>query len=342
MQSPFCILGSSRGRIGRHVRVILTVKCCKINSMDDQAAKSRWPKKRFLWIPFGLTVAALGTVLGISLYAAYSMTKVVRAPFEKKPDNLGLKYEDVSFSSRDGLTLRGWWLEAGDSSRVVVMMHGANGHRADPGIKMLDIAREMVNAGYNVLMFDLRGHGQSEGEHVSLGYYEQRDLLGAIDYVKQRGMSKICVIGFSMGAATALMTAANCKQIDAIVADSSFAYLADIVEPQFSKRSSLPKFFIPLILFVAKKIHGIDLSIPKPVDAVRQFTTPPILIIHGGQDNTVPVEHASILARASCNPNTRLWIVPEAEHVGSHRARPKEYITQVLSFFDQALNVNQV
>ncbi len=310
--------------------------------MDDETAKFGWPKKRLLWIPFGFTVAVLGTVLGISLYAAYSMTKVVRAPFEKKPDNLGLKYEDVSFSSRDGLALSGWWLEAGDSNRVIVMIHGANGHRADPGIKMLDIAREMVNAGYNVLMFDLRGHGQSEGERVSLGYYEQRDLLGAIDYVKQRGMSKIYVIGFSMGAATALMTAANCEQIDAIVADSSFAYLADIVEPQFSKRSRLPKFFIPLILFVAKRIHGIDLSMPKPVDAIKQFTKPPVLIIHGGQDKTVPVEHASILARASRNPNARLWIVPEAEHVGAYRARPKEYITQMLSFFDQNLRSDKV
>jgi len=306
--------------------------------MNEQAAKPRWPKERLLWVPFGFTVAALGTVLGISVYAAYSMTKVVRAPFEKKPDNLGLKYEDVSFSSRDGLTLSGWWLAAGDSSRVVVMIHGANGDRADVGIKMLDIAREMVKAGYNVLMFDLRGHGQSEGKHISLGYYEQRDLLGAIDYVKQRGMNKICVIGFSMGAATALMTVANCEQIDAIVADSSFAYLADIVEPQFSKRSSLPKLFIPVILFVAKRIHGIDLSMPKPVDAIRQFTKPPVLIIHGGKDNTVPVEHASILSRASPNPDTRLWIVPEAEHIGSYRARPKEYITQVLSFFDQALS----
>ena len=309
--------------------------------MGDQSTKSRWPKKRLLWIPFGLTAGALGAILGVSLYAAYSMTKVMRTPFEKKPDNLGLKYEDVSFPSRDGLTLSGWWLEAGNSDRVVMMIHGANGHRADPGIKMLDLAREIVKAGYNVLMFDLRGHGKSEGKHISLGYYEQRDLLGAIDYVKQRGMSKICIIGFSMGAATALMTAANCKHIDAIIADSSFAYLADIVEPHFSKKSRLPKFFIPLILFVAKRVHGVDLSMPKPIDAIRQFTKPPVLIIHGGQDKTVPVEHASILARASRNPDTRLWIVPEAEHVGSYRARPKEYITKVLSFFDQALSVNQ-
>jgi dipeptidyl aminopeptidase/acylaminoacyl peptidase len=305
--------------------------------MKKQDAASKSPKKRLLWVPFGITAAVIGTTLGVSLYAAYTMTKVVRAPFEKKPDNLGLKYEDISFPSRDGLTLSGWWLEADDSRRAIVMIHGANGDRADLGIKMLDIAREMVKAGYNVLTFDLRGHGQSEGKHISLGYYEQRDLLGAIDYVKQRGMSKICVIGFSMGAATALMTAPNCKQIDAIVADSSFAYLADIIKPQFSKRSRLPKFLIPLILFVAKKIHGIDLSMPKPVDAVKQLTMPPVLIIHGGQDNTVPVGHASVLAKAFGNPHSRLWVVPEAEHVGSYRARPKEYISHVLSFFDQNL-----
>jgi dipeptidyl aminopeptidase/acylaminoacyl peptidase len=310
----------------------------KIDSMNDNVAKSDRSAKRFLWIPFGLTIATLGTILGISLYAAYSITKVIRKPFEQKPDNFGLKYEDVSFPGRDGLTLRGWWLEGGDSRRVIVMIHGANGDRADQSIKMLDIAGEMVNAGYNVLMFDLRGHGQSEGERLSLGYYEQSDLLGAIDYVKQRGMNKIYVIGFSMGAATALMTAANCKLIDAVVADSSFAYLADMVEPQFSKRSNLPKLFIPLITFFMNKVYGIDLSMPKPIDAVRQFTMPPILIIHGGQDNTVPVEHASKLAKASCNPNTMLWIVPEAKHVGSYRSRPKEYITKVLSFFDQAFS----
>jgi pimeloyl-ACP methyl ester carboxylesterase len=317
--------------------VIFNMKCRRIDSMDKQDAASKSPEKRLLWIPFGITATVVGTAIGVSLYAAYTMTKVVRAPFEKKPDNLGLKYVDVSFPSRDGLMLSGWWLEASDSSRVIVMIHGANGDRADLGIKMLDIAREMVKAGYNVLTFDLRGHGQSEGKHISLGYYEQRDLLGAIDYIKQRGMNKIYVIGFSMGAATALMTAANCKQIDAIVADSSFAHLEDIVKPQFSKRSRLPKFLIPLVLFAAKRIHGIDLSLPKPVDAIRQSTTPPVLIIHGGQDNTVPVEHARILAKACGNPNSRLWIVPEAEHVGSYRARPEEYICQVVSFFGRNL-----
>ena len=80
---------------------------------------------------------------------------------------------------------------------------------------------------------------------------------------------------------------------------------------------------------MAKRIHGVDLTLPKPVDAIRQLTKIPVLIIHGGQDKTVPVEHASILAKSSRNSNISLWLVPEAEHTGSYRARPKEYIDKV-------------
>jgi fermentation-respiration switch protein FrsA (DUF1100 family) len=311
----------------------------KMNFMDKKAAKPKLRQKKLLWIPFGVSVAAFGTALGVSLYAAYSLTKAARKKCEQKPDDFGLNHTEISFPSKDGLKLNGWWLEGSDKRRAIIMVHGANSCRADSNVKMLEIARELVNTGYNVLMFDLRGHGESEGKHLYGGYHEQRDLLGAIEYVKQLGISKIGVIGFSMGAATALMTAPYCDEIDAIVADSSFAYLADLIKPEFSKRSNLPKFLIPLVLFMAKRIHGVDLTLPKPVDAIRKLTKVPILIIHGGQDKTVPVEHASILANTSCNSNISLWFVPEAEHTGSYRARPKEYIDKVIPFLNQSLAV---
>jgi len=299
--------------------------------------KTASPLKKALWIPVGFFTAAAGALLGISLYSASSMTRIVREPLDQKPDNLGLPYTDVSFQSTDGLMIYGWWIESGSKDRAIIMVHGTNRNRADYGTRMLDMAQNMVHAGYNVLMFDLRAHGQSEGKRTSLGFYEQRDLLGAIEYVKQRGIHKICVIGFSMGAAVALMTAAKCNTISAIVADSSFAYLKDIIEPQFTRRSRLPKFLIPLILFWAKMIHHIDLSIPRPIDAVKECTDIPVLFIHGGQDKTVPVEHASILADAASNDNNRVWIVPEAEHIGAYRARSKEYVNRVLSFFNRSL-----
>ena len=306
--------------------------------MNKKAAVTRRSRKRLLWIPFGITVAAVGAAVGMSSYAAASMTTVERVPIQKTPADHGLRYSDVSFPSRDGLRLRGWWLEASNSSPCVVMVHGEKGHRAESGaMKILDLARDITGYGYNILMFDLRGHGESEGKRASAGYHETKDLLGAIDYVKQRGIHKIGVIGFSMGAATALLTAANCKEIDAVVADSSFADLADIVESEFSKRSSLPKFFVPLIRFMARSMYGIDLSRLKPADAVRQLSALPILVIHGGQDETIPVKHAGELVSSSSSPHSRLWIVPEAQHVGCYQSRPEEYVNQVISFFQKVL-----
>jgi dipeptidyl aminopeptidase/acylaminoacyl peptidase len=306
--------------------------------MTQQHDRARWPKRLLLWVLTPLVVVVAGVILGISGYAASSLTQFERVPIQKTPADYGLEYEDVSFPSRDGLTLRGWWLGAHDDSPTIVMVHGSTRHRADPPERMLGITKEFVNHDYNVLTFDMRGHGESEGQHTSAGYYERNDLLGAIDYAKQRGIqSKIGVIGFSMGAATSLMTAAECKEIDAVVADGAYADIVSIIESEFANRSDLPKFFIPIVLFMTKTMYDVDFTAIKPIESVKEIAAP-VLIIHGGKDAMVPVDHAYRLAAACQNPDSRSWIVPEAEHCGACMARPKEYMDRVLSFFDETLD----
>ena len=233
--------------------------------------------------------------------------------------------------------LCGWWLEGGDDRPIIVVVHGSGDNRAHPPERMLGIAKDLVSYGYNVLMFDMRGHGESEGKHISAGYYERNDVLGAIDYIKQSGTeSKIGVLGFSMGAATSLMAAAESEEIDAVVADCAYADIVSIIESEFSKRSNLPKFFIPIILFVTRNIYDVDFTAIIPEEAVREISVP-IFIIHGEQDDMVPVQHAYRLEEASRNPESKLWIVPEAQHGNSYLMRPTEYSEQVTSFFDEAL-----
>ena len=169
----------------------------------------------------GIVVLVIVAFLGLSAYLGASATRVERVAIEGSPANKGLTFEDVSFLSKsDGLTLRGWYLPSQDSEQIIIMLHGGEMHRADPSIDMLGIAAELIDNGYNVLMFDMRGHGESEGERLSAGYHERKDLLGAIDFVKGRGFERIGVLGFSMGGATALMTAAESTDIDCVVADS--------------------------------------------------------------------------------------------------------------------------
>jgi dipeptidyl aminopeptidase/acylaminoacyl peptidase len=265
------------------------------------------------------------------------LTKFERVPIESNPADFGLEYADVSFPSPDGLTLRGWWLEGGDDSPTIVVVHGSEGNRGDPAERMLGLAGDLVSDGYNVLMFDMRGHGESEGEHISAGLHEKNDLLGAIDYVRGRGIdNKIGVLGFSMGAAACLMAAPESEEIDAVVADAAYADIVSIMESEFAERSNLPGFFMSIILFMTRTVYDVDFTAVKPGEAVKE-TSVPVFIIHGEQDEMVPVEHAYRLKEASQNPDSRLWILPEAQHANSYQVRPTEYKEQVISFFDEAL-----
>jgi len=305
--------------------------------MTDQASKSRRLRRQVLWVSLAVILLAAGTILGISGYAASSLTRFERVPIGSSPADFGLEYVDVSFPSRDGLTLRGWWLEGGDDRPVIVVVHGSEGNRADPAERMLGIAKDLVSHGYDLLMFDMRGHGESGGEHISAGLYEKNDLLGAIDYIRDRGIdSNIGILGFSMGAAVCLMAAPESEEIDAVVADAAYADIVSIIESEFAERSDLPKFFIPIILSMTRNIYDVDFTAIKPEEAVKE-TSVPVFIIHGGQDEMIPVEHAYWLKEASQNPDSRLWIVPEAQHANSYQLRPTEYKEQVISFFDEAL-----
>lgn len=294
------------------------------------------------WLKLGVASAAAVPVaiLGISSYMAYSLTRVARIAIEDNPSTLGLNYENVSFPAKvDGLMLRGWYIAAGGSDRCIIMVHGGKGHRADPTIGMLEIAKGLVEHGYYVLMFDLRGHGESEGSRVSAGYYERRDLEGATAYVKERGISPqhIGLLGFSVGAATSLLVAADYEELAVVVADSCYADIIDLIDREMAKNRYLPAFLTSLMLGIAKAAYGIDFAEVKPLPAVDKIAPRPIFFIHGEFDDVVPVEQALRLYHSSDNPRNKLWIVPEAEHVSSYKAQPEKYIAKVVAFFDQAL-----
>lgn len=293
-----------------------------------------------LWLKILLVflMVVLVAFLGISAYLGNSMTALERVPVTETPDLYGLDYEDVSFPSRiDELTLYGWYLPVADSEEVIIMVHGAEQHRADPSVKMLDVAGGLVEHGYSVLMFDMRGHGESEGERMSAGYFETRDLGGAVDYVVGLGFEDIGVLGFSMGGATALMTAADCQDIDAVVADSAYADLNEMLEPQFAERSSFPTFFLRPLLFIVKFMYGVDFTAVKPVEVVAEIAPRPILFIQGELDDTVPAAHAYQLYEAADNPQSQLWVLPDVGHVEAYASYPDDYMGRVTAFFDEAL-----
>jgi dipeptidyl aminopeptidase/acylaminoacyl peptidase len=295
-------------------------------------------KNKYLKLGLILILVLIVVFIGVSGFMGYTMTRQDRVELNRDPGDAGLAYEDVSFPDiEEELTLKGWFLTGNSTEQVVIMVHGDGSNRDDQSIRTLDIASALVNHGYNVLMFDLRGSGESGGDMVSGGYQEKNDVLGAVRYIKDRGYGKIGLIGYSLGAVSSLLAAAETEDINAVVADSSFADLTDIMGAEFSKRTKAPQFLLKPILFMIKLMFGVDFAAIRPIDSVPGISPRPIFFIHGEDDDTIPIEHADRLYRAADNYESRLWIVPDTNHVRAYKTHPGEYITKVLEFFDTTL-----
>jgi dipeptidyl aminopeptidase/acylaminoacyl peptidase len=281
-----------------------------------------------------LGVALVG-YLGIGTYMADKMSHPVRKAVSTTPH---VPYESVQFSSaQDGIPLKGWYLDA-PGNKAILLVHGKGGVRDDTNIGLLDIGESLVGHGYAVLMFDFRAHGESGGDRYSLGQWEQRDIAGALTYLQSRGRTTIGALGYSMGAATLLLTAPAHPEIKALVADSAFSDLSKLLDVEIPKASGLPVIFNPGVIGMAQVAYGINVLDNKPVQVMPQLKDRPMMLIHSTTDTVIPAAHTQALAEAAAgNPDLQVWIAPGTGHVKSYHNQPTEYMQRVLAFFDRYL-----
>lgn len=298
--------------------------------------------------------AAAGLYVGVSALMARGLTRSTRVRPEETPATVGLAYESVKFPSRTGeLILSGWLcpppgctdMNDALAQRWIVLAHGFGSNCADPTTGMLGLARDLHDRNFGVLLFDFRSSGNSEGARNSAGYFERFDLLGALDYLSDRGVdrARIGVIGHSMGGAVALMACSTPGTAAAVVSDSAFADLWLMI-----KRAQ-KGFIRPLMVAnpgmgaMARLLYGVDISEVSPARSLAMSESP-VLIIHGEEDKVVPVSHARLLAKAcgskfreAGETSGRTWLVPGAGHLEAYRNAPEEYAGRVSEFFDAHL-----
>lgn len=255
-------------------------------------------------------------------------------PHQFTPFEVGVPAEEVTFTAADGVQLAGWWFDAPESSTVAICCHGHRGDKSD----MLGIGPGLRRAGHNVLLFDFRGRGSSESGPRSLAHHEQLDVTAAVDWVKQRRPdARIAVVAFSMGAATALLAAADDPRIEALVLDSSFATMADVVAANL-RRFWLPAAaLMPAVALVNRLAYGYAFGQVRPLDAVARVAPRPILLLHGTADRVIPYGHASRLLDAGVPGTVELVTFEDADHCGGYFTDRPGYIARVDDFLRREL-----
>ena len=287
---------------------------------------------------------AILEVLFLVLFWAWVLSAVLflrntflpRMPLAVLPTSWPLPFEPVRFQATDGLWLSGWKIMAQAQAPWIILCHGLGANRSD----LLDIAAALSRAGYNLLVFDFRAHGESQGRVTSFGWREQRDLEGALAFLGRQPEipeRPYGVFGISMGGAVAVMVAARDERLGAVAVDSIYPNLEESIAHHIKLLYRLPR--IPFLLFVSSTYRirfGVWPRQMSPLDAVSHISPRALLVIHGGSDPRMPKDDATRLFEAAQEPK-QLWIIEEADHLGGLQADPETYLQKLVGFFDSCL-----
>jgi uncharacterized protein len=234
-------------------------------------------------------------------WASGSVLYPSRRPVKKSPL---LDHRDVELQV-DDMQLKGWLFPATGARRgTVIYLHGFSENRS----QSLDVVPHLVSQGLDVLAYDSRGHGESEGETCTYGYHERGDVLRAIDSLEP---GPVVLMGISLGAAVALQAAAEDPRVTAVVALATFSDLETIVAeraPWFASQGNVSR-----TLEQVESKGAFPVAEASPVAAAAEIQAP-VLLIHGADDRKIHPAHSQLVYDALTS-RKRLIVIPGARHL---------------------------
>jgi pimeloyl-ACP methyl ester carboxylesterase len=307
------------------------------------------------------SVFALGLALGIAAgrvgYPAAILTRLMitgaRQPLWRTAASAGLQAEEVAFPSDDGVRLRGWFIhrdeDDGTPAPAIIFVHGWPWNRLgnlaglsvlpDRNVDFLEPARALARAGFHVLLFDLRNHGQSDAAWpVTFGVHEARDFVGAVALLRKRNdvdRGRIGAIGYSMGGNTIIYGIPRCQPIRAAIAvqpTSGAVFALNIARNLFGSAG-------PLLAKLAEPLHGAfgapALAQVAPARAAAHLGETRMLYIQGSGDQWGSL--ADVQAIADATPHALpLVVAPSTERFGGY-SYVNQHLHEIVGFFEEHL-----
>ncbi|MFF2481473.1 alpha/beta hydrolase [Paenibacillus sp. NPDC058071] len=245
--------------------------------------------------------------------------------------------ERLTIVSADGLRLAGYlYSNVATSDKWAIVAHGYHGSH----VQMIGFVRHFHERGYHVLAPDLRGHGDSEGHYIGMGWDDRKDVLLWIDEVLRRQPNgKIVLFGISMGGATVMMASGEPlpPNVKAIVEDCGYTSVMDQFVHQLKAMFKLPKFPVMYAAnWMTRWRAGFDLNDASSVKQLASSRTP-MLFIHGDRDDFVPYRMMESVYKATAAPKEKLTI-RGAAHAESSLKDPDIYWETVWTFLGKYMH----
>lgn len=283
-----------------------------------------------------------GVVAGFSLVLAASpvigemvaTTSPLSVSFPHK--YYGLKYENVSFPTSGGLTLRGWFFPSDDPHAPAVLYAPATAKDQRQGLSLVE---PLHQAGYQVLLFSYRGSGNSDGNRLNFSYgaRESIDIDAAVRYLSEdRGIQQIGAIGHSAGAVSIILSAARNPKIDAVVAAAPYTSLEDIW--QDNQPALLPARYFSQAQNLFQIRKDFSQTQVRPVDVIGDISPRPIMLVNSLEDKRISPDQATRLYNAAAEPKQIIWL-RDATHAGVRSPGLDNLTPQIVQFFDENLRL---
>jgi pimeloyl-ACP methyl ester carboxylesterase len=316
---------------------------------NNPSSPSRWLRIRNQGIGFLALVVGFGAVffglntwwnllwvmplwlLCLMLWQDVQGTHPRRAAIIRRttPATFDMEFEEVHFQARDGLKLFGYFLK-GTRPEALILAHGLGGG----GVTLCQHGKVLQSAGYNVLLYDARGHGKSEGDTID-GVHEVSDVLGAVDYLRSRpeiAADRIGVLGISLGAHTLLHAALQTQSIRALVLEGLGP---TSLEDHGGRPTTLRRWInYPINWLGYKIVDFISDTKPESNTSALKRLHRPVLMISTGKGKE---QYFVRLLFAAANEPKELWEIPAARHAAGFFHEPKEYSERMVKFFETHL-----
>ncbi|WP_151671131.1 alpha/beta hydrolase [Nitrincola schmidtii] len=234
-----------------------------------------------------LFIALIATLVVTRLFhqRLHQQLSPSRIPITELPKLDQVQAQTIRFPTQGDLTLEGWWIQGQQTDRHAILTHGWGANRA----ALLPLVPLLLEAGWSVMLFDVRNHGNSDEDTFSSMPRFAEDIDAAIAWLKtQHPNGKIALLGHSVGAAATLLAASRRDDISAVVSLSSFAHPADMMKRWLSEKG-IP--FFPLgwyVLGYVERVIGHQFDDIAPIKSITGIRCP-LLVVHGEDDEVIPI-----------------------------------------------------